>query len=1262
MPDRRPETPIRMDIVSDPTLFEDTMGAAPRQPHRYGESPVTRFPRSERFVEPQLIGSGGMGLVFRALDVETGQHVAVKTLRRLDMEEVLRLKAEFRSLSAIVHPHLVELYELFVAGDDGFVTMELLDGVDFVRWVRAEELASQSALEPGETRAPLSPEGQIRLRHALSQLADGLDAVHQAKQLHRDIKPSNVMVTREGRVVILDFGLAARLVEGRALRPGIAGTPDYMAPEQARGEPLTSATDWYSVGVILFECLVGARPFSGDRLHEIAGRSGPPPDPRQARPALPADLAGLAQRLLAPVARERGGLTDVRRVLAGSSAESAHLPAAAADAFVGRAGELAALWGAWGQVGPARPAVVHLTGPSGMGKSETLAYFLHDLEETRGVLTLVGRCHPHETVPYKAFDAIVDALTHFLGRQPPHKVDAWVPPDASALLRVFPALRGVGALVEHRAHLAHGQEPQEIRRRAFAALRYLLARVAESTPLVLAIDDLHWGDLDSALLLRELLHPPEAPGLLVVLAWRKEEEAQNPVIRAILDADQLPSSWLTRVEMLPLPEQDLLTLARHILQQAPAQVDLAVLAQEAAGSPFFLSQLVRYHAAPHTPHSGQALPLSEVVQARVAQLDADARCLLEVVAVAGRPLTQRFALEAAGLGISGRTLIGRLQQAGLLRATALHDATALEAYHHRIRESVLDHMAGDQLIAHHRRLATVLDDAPGVDPVDLVFHYAGAQDPQRAREVALGAAERSLDTLAFDHAARLFQQALDLGLPTESQPEVQRKLAEVLALAGRGGEAGQAFEHAAAQAAAQGAPRTTVLTLQRRAGEQFLHSGRFEEGRALLGTVLRSLGLTLPATAGAAMRQMLWGRLRVMVRGLRFVERDKEDVAPSALVELDALWGASTGMAMVDHLVADAVGVTHFLRAMALGERSRVCRSLGFEAAFEATLGLPWLRPRLDRMLQRMQSLATTTGNPYDRAWFHLSSATCSWFRCEWQEVIEHADQARSLFRGQCRGVDWEIAVLESYALSAMANGGAMNKLLEHTTAAMRDAQNRGDLFALANCVVGLPALGWLAADRVATLRHETAGILAHLPPERFLTQHYHHLLATAHADLYEGNAHDAHQRVTSTWPRLVAAHFLQLTYIGAELHHLRGRTALALAIADPARRAGAVAEVQSMVRALRRDRSPVAAGFAALLQAGLGPLGNGPEQATLELEKARAVLSGLGMDLYVACIDRQLAALQNRAQDLGDADSRLHALGVVSPQRLAAMMVPVAC
>src|SRR5262249_45261543 len=179
------------------------------------------------------LGAGAFGTVYQVWDREQQVAVAVKVLHRWKPDLLFRFKREFRSLIGVRHPHLVRLYELFSETDEWFFSMELVDGENFLEYVR------------GGGRCDLH-----RLRAALGQLTEGIQALHVAQRLHLDLKPANALVTAAGRVVVLDFSLVHE-VDASIQNPSrmqVAGTPAYMAPEQLLGAQVSEAADWYAVG------------------------------------------------------------------------------------------------------------------------------------------------------------------------------------------------------------------------------------------------------------------------------------------------------------------------------------------------------------------------------------------------------------------------------------------------------------------------------------------------------------------------------------------------------------------------------------------------------------------------------------------------------------------------------------------------------------------------------------------------------------------------------------------------------------------------------------------------------------------------------------------------------------------------------------------------------------------------------------------------------------------------------------------------------
>ena len=213
-------------------------------------SPESHFEGNARFELRRVLGEGGMGLVYEAFDREREMVVALKTVNAIDAQSIYRLKTEFRSRVDLEHRNLVRLGELLHEDGHWFFTMELVEGWPFLDWVRNGDGAVEA-----------------KLRDAVRQLATGVEALHRAGKVHRDLKPSNVLVTRKGRVVILDFGLVGE--SSQALHSAgvdLVGTAAYMAPEQARSPSVTAAADTYSIGVMIYEALAGRLPFDGSPL------------------------------------------------------------------------------------------------------------------------------------------------------------------------------------------------------------------------------------------------------------------------------------------------------------------------------------------------------------------------------------------------------------------------------------------------------------------------------------------------------------------------------------------------------------------------------------------------------------------------------------------------------------------------------------------------------------------------------------------------------------------------------------------------------------------------------------------------------------------------------------------------------------------------------------------------------------------------------------------------------------------------------------
>ena len=725
------------------------------------------FRGTPRFELKRRLGAGAFGVVYEALDLERNSVVALKTLRRTGEEALYRLKQEFRALADIAHPNLAALYELLSDGHQWFFTMELVEGKSFHDYVldpedvpieqtEAEALDSirdtATFDSPSELRPPVAaprplsgyPSARFhpeRLRSSLRQTALGIQALHAAGKLHRDIKSSNVLVTRSDRVVLLDFGLVTELglADDNDHSMVLAGTPAYMSPEQGAGQPVSEASDWYSLGVMLYESLTGQAPFAGTTAEMIREKQHREPRrPRELVSGVPEDLDQLCCDLLRRDPKRRPDGPEIIRRLGGEVGDrelASSVAGTRTSPFVGRAIEFAQLQEAFHDAEKGRAVTMAVHGGSGMGKTALVRRFLDALRSDERVVILAGRCFERETVPYKALDSLMDGLSRHLKNLTTSRAEALMPRDILALARLFPVLRRVEAVAAARRRVLEIQDVQELRRRAFGAFRELMARLAEEHPLILFIDDLHWGDVDSAALLEELVRPPDPPSLLLILAYRSEEAETSSLLRRVL-----PSKLGSEIVVDPLEPADARELADALLHDSPRKSeDMAeAVARESSGNPFFLSELarsvrshgdlvaVRSEGAPEEP-----ITLDRVIASRIARLSPAVRRFLEIVAVAGRPVLFSVVNTAAEPD-PRENVIEMLRIHHLIRTRETENREEIETYHDRIREAVVAGLSDADLKSHHRRLAIALETSGQTDPDWLALHWKEAGEFERA--------------------------------------------------------------------------------------------------------------------------------------------------------------------------------------------------------------------------------------------------------------------------------------------------------------------------------------------------------------------------------------------------------------------------------------------------------------------------------------------------------------------------------------------------
>jgi diguanylate cyclase (GGDEF)-like protein len=738
------------------------------------------------------LGRGAHAIVYRVR--RAGVEYALKTLR-MDIgardEAAVAFRREAGLLACVDHPSVGRVYEVGDVDGSPYLVMELIEG---------RSLAE--VLDAG----PVTVAQAVRLA---GDLARALAAAHRVGVVHRDVKPHNVMVLPTGQPKLVDFGLATHSLR-QHVDAQTAGTFGYSAPEQTGmlARAVDGRADLYALGVVLFECLTGSRPFEADDLGELVRMHAVavPPDVSSMRPEIPAALGALVGRLLAKdpddryqngeaLAADLGALS----VVAFTGPGDVHTARSARRPMVGRDAELLRLQSRWEQARRGSGGAARITGPPGIGKTR-LAEELADRVRLAGYPVLVLSC-ADDAVPLAPLRAALERFTRDLDRLPDAE-------RAEAVTRLRVAAGGAASVLQllspalaNTLQAPRLSEEDREEQLGAAVAEFLPSLARAEGGLVLAVDDAQWLDDGSARVLRELSSALRSCPLLVLTTeWYVDED------------DEVPS-WLvdgsghvadTRIRLKPLDEPQVSSLAATQLGGAAVAAQLTTqLTTRSSGNPFAVLEYLRamLDACVIRPYWGSwvideraldrlALP-SDVLDLVIARLDAfpgASRMLLTAAAAIGAPFRPELLTRVCGGELSdAAAAVEEAVSRGILEI----DAGQYSFLHHRAREAILADLDEPARRSLHQRIAEATDGAEGADIgaghwYVVARHFADGnthEAPDRMFRACFAAAQTALSdqapARALDYLA-LCATAAELGsIPLDSPYHAATGLAQL---------------------------------------------------------------------------------------------------------------------------------------------------------------------------------------------------------------------------------------------------------------------------------------------------------------------------------------------------------------------------------------------------------------------------------------------------------------------------------------------------
>ncbi|MBI2894720.1 MAG: protein kinase [Deltaproteobacteria bacterium] len=767
--------------------------------------------RIGRFDVIRRLGEGGMGAVYLARDPELDALVAIKVTGSdsgdASVAAMRRLRREFRMMQRLRHEHIVQVYEIFEEHGLQFFSMEYVDGgnlhrhlgvLEDVAWgLPSERSTQQGKVAPRKAGVPVdedgptgsfpapAPRGSLSpsapptvdaVANAIAQLLSALTFIHEAGVVHRDLKPSNILMTPQGQLKLMDFGVARPPELEDVTSSGlVVGTYAYMSPEQAEGKEVDGRTDLYSVGVLLYELVTGRPPFLGSTPMELMWKHvhEPPPDPIRVRPEADPDLARIALKCLQKDPRKRfQDAPEIRRALERRHARSKKRPRSDpkrrallfAPNLVGREGELTGLKGHLREANAGRGRWVALHGEAGVGKSR-LGAELCGYARLGGVKVLRGRCL-EGGAPYEGFRGIFEGVAERYRGVDEDSVPRGVRKAAPALAMVFPSMREL--VLEEDSMSGGSLMPAEERQRVALAARGALFAISSETPLLLFVEDLHAADEATialsaafAVALGEAASTSRGPRILFATTHRDDaldDSGPHPLRRALerLAAD----GRVDRVHLGPLSRAEVAELATSMTGTRPAEEFIDRLFEESGGNPYFAEELLK---AWGDEGQGKQIPptLSAAVEERVSRLSPRARDVALVATVLGREFEMDVLIAASGAPeVEVLDAVEELVQRRILAEDQRYSREVLRFRQEITRQSMYEKLPLARRREVHLAAARALDDVQDA-PTEIVGrHYLAGGDAAAAMRYLERAATEAAASYANGDALRLHDLAL----------------------------------------------------------------------------------------------------------------------------------------------------------------------------------------------------------------------------------------------------------------------------------------------------------------------------------------------------------------------------------------------------------------------------------------------------------------------------------------------------------------------
>ena len=1052
----------------------------------------------------RFVAMGGGSYVYIARDEKAGTTSAVKIIP-VGLDQIaLQQRLGFRRMMLVDHPNLLKVDRIHLVKEYNVLAMEEIQGDTLLAWAKQ----TYESMKPGDAERVFE-----KILTLIRDYAAGLAEMHTQGLLHRDIKPANLMVTPEGKGVIIDYGCVSHCSsKPRAQSIRQIGTRGYIAPEVFAKRMHFPASDIYSLGMVLHACLhYFSSPYQPDPTNDLA--SGDTASQHSESPLQSekrdsksdeveqqetetevterhqltlkelADMPSSIPELLRETCVEMLDFDPNERPTAVRLARLG-LPMgspqrlAVENPLLGRDSELQAMID-WAQsVSRGHPSRLNLSGESCMGKTRLITEFLRELESNDWAQVFVGRCRAREDAPFQALAQICDAIVErYLSLDRERiKLDA---SSTQILCELFPSLRRVIDWDKNQ-YVSRRLEPT--RADGLSAARAMCVSLVEIGPLFIIIDDAQWADRDSLHTLDYLRTMMDGLAVGIVTASRLETDLQR--VPADLEIRLSPLSSSTSLKLLQKAAE------RHRIKMDPETLRQYALSTN--GNPFRLKELASElcpgglldRASQRSPSDsdpdGVRLP-KRFWKRRFDLLSDGAQQILLLVATGGVVAIQQLK-DLSGLGDAAEAAVTELTRARLVQDDVT-GGECISPFHDRIAEELIESFGEEKTQGAHAQWAEHLSqqNSPRL-AARIAGHLFQADRPHQAVGFTVQAAENADQLIAPAEAGRWYSVAADHSDGHE-QLSYLLKAAKCYEVAEQPRSASQCYNRAV-DLLEPGEERYLYL---RQAVTLSIRSGDFCSVRDNLCVLATQLNIPAPkpvwqSKLGAAISilKLIWSRRRkerfpdsvegvIQAYDLEVPHNESTESAGDYLrnrMRLEVCLQLARPNTLFDNPYSLELILQAALLVSRFGDDTQRVHVAAGQAVFQS-YGGGQTRAQSERTLFALQQYVENRGSLQSKADVSSCIACVYVLATRWKQLEEHVVMAIKGYESDAANCRFEIAHTSWMELWSTWHCGRWGQLVLASRRMTSDASQRGDLFQLRITCSGFGIGAWLADDKL---------------------------------------------------------------------------------------------------------------------------------------------------------------------------------------------------